>query len=87
VLRQTHNLARHLLDDARLVVGGAVLQHVLNDVVAVLVQHEALDLVVQLLQHGALLVVVAVLQDALDHAAAVRMGGQRENLHVRWVYY
>ena len=48
----------------------------LHHVVAVLVLDERLYVGVELLQHGRGLLGAAVLQDALDHAAAVRVGGQ-----------
>ena len=80
VLAEEQRLAAQLAHDFGLVVGRAVLQHVLDDVVAVLVLHESLGVLQQLLQDRRRLVRHAVLQDPLDHAAAVRVSRQRQHL-------
>lgn len=61
-------------------VGPPVLQHMLDDIVAVLVLHKVVDVQHQLLQDGPRLRVRTVLQNALDDAAAVCVRRQREHL-------
>ncbi|RNA22734.1 hypothetical protein BpHYR1_040570 [Brachionus plicatilis] len=80
VLRQLQHLALELADNAALVVGVAVLEHMLNDVVAVLVLDEPLGAPVQLVEYGLGLLVVAVLEYALDDATAVRV--RRQVVHL-----
>ncbi len=57
-----------------------VLKHVLNDVISVLVLQQLRRALVQLVQYGQHLFGSAVLQDALDHAATVRVRGQAIHL-------
>ena len=52
----------------------------LDDVVAVLVLQQLVRVLVQLLEDGRRLLRLAVLEDALDHAAAVRVRRQRVHL-------
>ena len=82
MLAENEDPAAESSDNLRLVLGPAVLQHVLDDVVSVLVLHEALGVRVELLQYGRGLLPRAVLQDTLDDATAVRVGGQGE--HLQW---
>ena len=84
VLTKDHELSTQLVDDLGLVLRLAVLQHMLYNVVAVLVVHEVLRLLVQLVEDSRHLVDVAVLQDALDHSTAVRMHCQLQHLHTQW---
>ena len=70
------DLAVDAVDDLRLVLGAAVLQHVLDDIVAILVLHQTFCLLMELRQHAVGLLRRAVLQDALDDTAAVRVCGQ-----------
>ena len=81
VLTKYHELATQLLDDLGLVVRLTVLQHVLNNIVAILVVYEVLRLLVQFTEDSRHLVDVAVLQDALDHSTAVRMHCQLQYLN------
>jgi len=81
VLTEYHELATQLLDDLGLVVRLTVLQHVLNNIVAILVVYEVLRLLVQFTEDSRHLVDVAVLQDALDHSTAVRMHCQLQYLN------
>ncbi len=74
VLREWQDLALHSLHDFGLVLQIAVFQDVLDDVVSVLILEELLGALMELFQHCGGLVNVAMLQDALDHAAAVRVG-------------
>jgi len=83
VLTKDHELSTQLVDDLGLVFRLTVLQHVLYNVVAVLVVHEVLCLLVQLVEDSRHLVDVAVLQDALDHSTAVRMHCQLQHLHTQ----
>ena len=76
MLAVDQDLAVDTVDNLGLVLGAAVLQHVLDDVVAVLVLHQTLRLLMELRQHAVGLLRRAVLQDALDDAAAVRVRGQ-----------
>ena len=80
VLTECEHLAPEPGHNETLVLGPAVLQHVLDDVVAVLVLHQALRVLVQLLQDRSRLIQCTVLQDALDHATAVRVCRQGEHL-------
>ena len=80
MLAEREDVAAQLDDDGAAVVGPAVLQHVLDHVVAVLVLDEPLRVLVQLVEHRRRLRRSAVLQDALDHAAAVRVRRQRKHL-------
>ena len=80
MLREGQDFPFHLCHDAGLVLGAAVLQHVLNDVVPVLVLHQLVGVVMQLLQNGLRLLCGAVLQDPLDNPAAVGVRGQLEHL-------
>ena len=57
-----------------------VFEHVLYDVVSVLVLDQLVRVGVDLLQDRGRLLRGAVLQDPLDHAAAVRVGREREYL-------
>ena len=81
VLAEDEHLAAEFGDDLALVLGASVLEHVLDDIVAVLILDEALRVLMQLLQDGRGLLAGTVLQYALDHAAAVRVRRQREHLN------
>ena len=83
MLTEQQDLALDDGDDGGLVVGPAVLEDVLDDVVAVLVLNQPLRVLVQLLQDRSRLLLGAVLQDPLDHATPVRMRGQSEHLAVK----
>ena len=76
VLAVDENLAMDAADDLGLVLRAAVLQHMLYDVVAVLVLHQTFCLFMELCQNAVGLLRRAVLQDTLDHATAVWVGGQ-----------
>ena len=76
VLRQFHHCTANHSDYFGLALRLAVLQHVLDDVVAVLVLEQGLGVLVELLEDVRRLFGRTVLQDALDHPAAVRVGRQ-----------
>jgi len=80
VLTEHHELATQLTNDLALVVRLAVFQHMLYDVVTILVVNEVFRLLVQFLKNTGHLVGVAVFQDALDHSTAVRVHCQLKYL-------
>ena len=80
VLTEGEHFASQSSHNEALVLGSAVLQHMLDDVVAVLVLHETLCVLVELLQDGSSLLQCTVLQDALDHTTPVRVCRQGEHL-------
>jgi hypothetical protein len=63
----------------------SVFQNMLDDVISVLVLKQRLDAGVKLVQDEGGLLQTAVLQDTLNHATAVGMGGQRENLKLTFL--
>jgi len=81
VLTKDHKLSAQLADNLGLVIRLSVLQHVLDDVVAVLVVDEMLRLLVQLGEDSRHLIHGAVFQDTLDHPAAVWMHCQLQHLY------
>lgn len=85
MLRESEDLPLHLGDDLALVLRSAMLQHVLYDVVAVLVLYQLVRVVVQLLEDGLGLFPGTVLQDALDHSAAVGVRRQLVDLRMRLI--
>jgi len=73
VLAEWEYFAADLSNNATAVLRAAVLQHVLYDVVAVLVMQQALRVLMHLLQQAGRLLRQTVLQDSLDDPTAVRM--------------
>ena len=63
-----------------------MVENMLDHVVAILVLDQGLDVAVELLQDGGGLLGGAVLENALDHATAVRMGGEVVHLALERVY-
>ena len=81
MLTEWEHLASDLSHNATTIVGTAVFQHVLYDVVAVLVMQQSLRVLVHLFQQAGSLLRQTVLEDALDDSTAVRMCRQVEHLH------
>lgn len=80
VFGQVQQVAGDQSDDLGPVLGVSMLNHVLSDIVAVLIDDERRRAPVQLLQHGRPGRLFAMFKHALDDAAAVRVRRQRMDL-------
>ena len=76
VLRQDEDFAFQLKYNTCLVFRVAMLQHMLYDIVSILILNQSLRVLVQLVEYGPRLFGYAVLEYALDDATPVRMRGQ-----------
>ena len=83
VLTQDEYIATEFMNNLAFVLWGAMFQHMLDDIVSVLVLYKSLSVLVQFIQYWTSLFWHAVLQDALDHTAPIRMRGQCIHLKIK----
>lgn len=81
VLSETQHIAFDLIDDTTAIVQHTMLDHGLNDIVAVLFVDEYFHMHVQLFKHRTLLFFGAMLEYTLNDATAVRMC--RQIIHLK----